>query len=120
MNLDTRYFTADRVEIKDGLIVWDYDLKLSQVKVEGTRADPTDENHEWWDGWFDMRDPTTGDRMSVMNGERMTTVHPYTRESAEKRWQSDTNIAIAQDDPRTVEAMAKRYPALYVRYEDKS
>jgi hypothetical protein len=74
---DKRYLTADGVEITEGLAVWNYDLRLSTVRIAGTWADPENEFHKYWDGWFDMQS-VTGERMSSMNGERMSTVHPFT------------------------------------------
>lgn len=78
------WYTADGRPIQDGMVVWDYDLRKARVDVNQTPlADSTNESHEYWDGWFNMSSPETGARMSVMNGVRMVTVHPYTLEPAE-------------------------------------
>lgn len=71
--------TIDGVAIVHGLRVWDYDLKVREVNVKETHyADPNNEFHEHWGGWFEMRDPETGKRGSTMNGERMWVRHPTT------------------------------------------
>jgi hypothetical protein len=72
------YLTADGIGITDGLVVWDYDLDLSRVSF----ADTTGMDSQWgFDGWFGLR-TVEGDRRKLMNGERMVTVHPFTRQRA--------------------------------------
>ena len=84
-----RYFTANGVEIRAGLPVWDYDLRLSFVdEKQFARSEALDYvgriayGSEHFDGWFEMR-RLDGSRASIMNGERMTTVHPFSGETAE-------------------------------------
>jgi hypothetical protein len=73
--------TIDGEKIVDGLKVWDYDLRRATVDVKGTRqADPKNEFHQYWDGWFEMK--VNGRRSSTMNGERMWVRHPATGEKA--------------------------------------
>jgi hypothetical protein len=73
-----KYFTADGVEITDGLVVWDYDMDLSRVSL----ADTTGMDSPWgFDGWFGLR-TVSDNRRKLMNGERMVTVHPFTRQRA--------------------------------------
>jgi hypothetical protein len=79
---DDWWKTLDEVTIVDGLRVWDYDLRRTTVDVSGTRqADPQDEFHQYWDGWFEMK-TTDGVRTSSMNGVRMWARHPRTGEPA--------------------------------------
>ena len=68
--------TVDRVEITDGLWVWDYDLDLSRISF----ADTSMLNSEHFDGWFSLW--SLEGRRKLMNGERMVTVHPFTRQPA--------------------------------------
>ena len=68
--------TVDGVEITDGLWVWDYDLDLSRVSL----ADTTGMDSDHFDGWFGLW--SFGGRRKLMNGERMVTVHPFTRQLA--------------------------------------
>ena len=73
-----KYWTVDGVEITDGLVVWDYDLDLSRVSF----ADTTGMDSTWgFDGWFGLR-TVADNRRKLMNGERMVTVHPSTRQRA--------------------------------------
>jgi hypothetical protein len=73
-----KHWTVDGVEITDGLLVWDYDLDLSRVSF----ADTTGMDSAWgFDGWFGLL-TVSGDRRKLMNGERMVTVHPFTRQRA--------------------------------------
>jgi hypothetical protein len=75
--------TIDGVPVEPGLIVWDYDLHRSQVApIKGTHADPDSEWHDSWDGFYAMVDPDTGDRRSIMTGDRMWYRHPTTGKSA--------------------------------------
>lgn len=69
---DRRWYTANNVFLSDGLLVVDYDMvprKFSWAEQEGPRADIYS---KYWDGWFYV------DGQS-MNGERLTTVDPFTR-----------------------------------------
>lgn len=61
--------TADGVEIKPGLKIWTNDLTRAVV------TDVASEAH-WWDC------DCVGGKKITLNGERMTTVHPFTREKA--------------------------------------
>jgi hypothetical protein len=72
--LDRRFRTANGVLITDGLRVWDYDRKPGTVDLVRSRVDD-----QYWDGWFDVRSDRGG--YSTMNGERLTTVDPFTGES---------------------------------------
>ena len=70
--------TADGVEIIDDLLVWDYDMDLSRVSL----AETTGMDSAWgFDGWFTLR-TVDGGRRKLMNGERMVTRHPFTRQRA--------------------------------------
>ena len=71
------YRTVDGVEITDGMLVWDYDLDLSRVSFRDTYVG----FHEF-DGWFTVFAVGNGER-KIMNGERMVTVHPFTRQRAD-------------------------------------
>lgn len=77
--MDTTYYTADGVEITDGLWVWDYDLRRGQVDFAATIG--IDSAH--FEGWFRIR-RHDGKGFSLMNGERLSTVHPATGERADK------------------------------------
>ena len=72
--------TADRVEIVDGLKVWDNDLHLMRVDFALSRVDSP-----YFDGWFTTVSPN-GSSRGYSNGERMATVHPFTGQSAESAW----------------------------------
>jgi len=65
-------FTSDRVEITDGLAVWDYNLDPGYVALSQLGSD----------GWFNVvRNP--GDRNgSLMNAERVCVRHPYSGQLA--------------------------------------
>lgn len=76
--MDT-YYTADGIEITDGLWVWDCDLRRGQVDFAQTIG--FDSPH--FDGWFRVRRYNAPGH-SLMNGERLTTRHPATREPADK------------------------------------
>ena len=70
--------TVDGVLITDGLVVWDYDLDLSRISFAHT----TGMDSPWgFDGWFGLLTIPDG-RRKLMNGERMVTVHPSTRQRA--------------------------------------
>jgi hypothetical protein len=73
------YYTADGVEIVDGLWVWDYDLHRGRVDFAATLG----LNSPHFDGWFRIRRHDTPGH-SLMNGERLSTRHPATREPADK------------------------------------
>jgi hypothetical protein len=76
--MNNYWTTLDGHKITDGLRVWDYDLRPAIVDVKGTSwADPKNEFHKYWNGWFEMKTPD-GNRSSTMNGERMWVRHPYT------------------------------------------
>lgn len=64
----TRY-TADRKRITDGLAVWDYNLNAGRVVLSTIDGE----------GWFNV---DTADGRSLMDGVRVTTVHPFTRQTA--------------------------------------
>lgn len=70
--------TVDGVVITDGLVVWDYDLDLSRVSFAHTTGM---DSARGFDGWFTVLTIPGGDR-KLMNGERMVTVHPGTRQRA--------------------------------------
>lgn len=70
--------TADRKVITDGLAVWDYNLNPGRVIMSTMDGD----------GWFNVL-TADGDR-SLMNGERVTTVHPSTRQTATDALAEDT------------------------------
>lgn len=73
-----KYVTADGIEIVDGLVVWDYDMDLSRVSF----ADTTGMDSAWgFDGWFGLLTVSEG-QLKLMNGVRMTTVHPFTGQRA--------------------------------------
>jgi hypothetical protein len=60
--------TSDGVEITIGLAVWDYDLELGTV---------TGEPSAWNPGWWHVT-PVTANGHKLMDGSRLTTVHPFT------------------------------------------
>ena len=68
--------TADGVVIADGLAVWDYNLQAGRVNFRLSRV-----GSPHFDGWFTIVHPDGA--ISLMNGERMATVHPFTRHCAE-------------------------------------
>src|SRR5882757_4473269 len=71
---DPRFRTDNGVLITDGLRVWDYDWKAGTV----TFGDSPAFGGELWNGWFRVhRDDGS---QASMNGERLTTVHPSTRQ----------------------------------------
>lgn len=75
------YFTADGTEITDGLIVWNYyDMVVGKVDFRQSYADSPH-----FDGWFQIVD-NTGRRVSLVNGERMSMRHPFTKQSAADGW----------------------------------
>lgn len=81
---DPRFLTANGVRIVDGGKYWDYDLeRVTVVFADTDNLDPEYRQtyQSDWDGWFRIR--KNGERtFTVMNGERLTTVHPFTREQA--------------------------------------
>lgn len=68
--------TIDRYPVIDGMRAWDYDLEPVTVKIAGTHADPANEFHKYWDGWFDVT--TDGGKRKPMNAERLWVRHPRT------------------------------------------
>jgi hypothetical protein len=68
---DPRWYTATGVFLSDGLIVVDYDMKVSRFSwAEQDRRARMES--EYWDGWFSVNG-------SLMNGERLGTIDPLTR-----------------------------------------
>lgn len=68
---DPRWYTATNVFLSDGLIVIDYDMKIHRFSwAEQERRARIDSEH--WDGWFSVDG-------SLMNGERLGTIDPFTR-----------------------------------------
>lgn len=65
------YYTADHVEIVEGMTVWSNDLRRVIVSTPD-KYDP---------GWFDTRTPDGG-RGPLLNGDRMATRHPGSGELA--------------------------------------
>jgi len=68
--------TANGVTIVQDLRVWDYNLDKGKIDLSNCKPDSG-----WWDGWFDVITDKGG--RSLMNGERVTTVHPVSRERAD-------------------------------------
>lgn len=68
--------TLDGVEVVPGLRVWDYDLR--RRVVDQPRPYKEGNGDQWWD----MTDPETGRRGSMMNASRMWARHPSTGEPA--------------------------------------
>ena len=75
IDMENMHRTANNVPITDGLPVWDKNLDLGTVSFKLSRVDS-----EHFDGWFTII-LTDGGR-SLMNGERMTTIHPFTHKRA--------------------------------------
>lgn len=72
------HFTVDGFPVTDGLVVWDYDMDLSRVSFAHTSG----MDSPWgFDGWFGLLRVSDGAR-KLMNGERMVTRHPRTRQLA--------------------------------------
>lgn len=69
---DTRFYTDDGVFITNGLRVWNNDLAPCAVWVAGSGTDT-----DTWDGWFQTITDTGA--ITLLNGERMVTRHPFTR-----------------------------------------
>jgi hypothetical protein len=63
--------TLDGVKVEVGMVVWDYDLRRARV---GQPHRPEANG----DVWYDMENPETGARMSIMNPSRMWVRHPST------------------------------------------
>lgn len=82
---DPRFRTANGVQITDGLRVWDYDLKSGSVDF----AETARFGRSYWDGWFRVR-VDGAERTSMMNGERITTRHPFTRDAPPPAPERDT------------------------------
>lgn len=68
--------TLDGQPVTDGMRAWDYDLVPVTVRIAGTSADPADEFHKFWDGWFDVYTDAGGRKL--MNAERLWVHHPTT------------------------------------------
>jgi hypothetical protein len=89
---DIRYRTANGAPIVDGMRAFNNNLDVTIVRV--TRgAVPGSEFHASWDGWFEC-ESVTGERMPIMDGERLTTRHPFTGERADDA----ARVAIADLD----------------------
>jgi hypothetical protein len=76
--------TLDGVKVTQGLLVWDYDLR---VRMVGERNDLYRKDLGLplaADPWYTMTDPVTGHRGSDMNCSRMWANHPSTGEPAVK------------------------------------
>jgi hypothetical protein len=85
---DAKWRTANGMRIVDGLRVWDYDLQAGTVDLAKTFGSYFQPGVSHWDGWFYVL--VDGDkRHSLMNGERMTTVHPFTRNPPPDRPRTD-------------------------------
>jgi len=69
------HHTANGVQITDGLAVWDYDLRAGRVDFHLSRV-----TSPHFDGWFTV--VHQGGGRSLMNGERLTTRHPFTGQPA--------------------------------------
>lgn len=70
----SKLYTADGVEIIDGLIVWDYNLDRGAVNLSRGWTEPNG------DRWFHVN--LFGGGHSLMNGERVRRRHPFTGEAA--------------------------------------
>jgi len=75
------YFTIDRVEIRDGLRVLDYDCDTGTVDFTETIGLELDRDGQWqerdsFEGWFMVRKDIGG--MRQFNGERLRTTDPET------------------------------------------
>ena len=76
--LDHVFRTVDGHEIKNGLLVWDYDLRQGVVEIVFSEYD---RKAGTWDGWFRVHpldengEPLPGIG-SLMNAERVTVRHP--------------------------------------------
>jgi hypothetical protein len=71
--------TRDGIPIVEGLRAWDHNLDRVIVKIAGTKADPDDAYHKFWDGWFEpvhADGPYAGKRSSIMDGWRLVVRHP--------------------------------------------
>lgn len=82
-DMDKRYWTADGYPITDGCVLWNYyDLYRVTVRMSGPHdhANPENEFHQYWDGWFTC-DREAGGSV-LLNGERLSMFHPFTRERA--------------------------------------
>jgi len=63
-------YTADGVEITEGLEVWTNNMSHTTVTIAGTAADPESRSYRYWDGWFEMANG------ELMNGERLAVRRP--------------------------------------------
>lgn len=76
MDRDKRFLTADGFPIVDGETLWNYyDLVRVTPDFDRSRVES-----EYWDGWFTCLDETGG--KYLVNGERLSMYHPFTRERA--------------------------------------
>ncbi len=71
------HVTGDGVPITDGLLVWTNNLDLARVSFTDTR----DLHSPSFDGWFMVR-LVHNDAQRCLNGERLGTRHPFTRQPA--------------------------------------
>jgi hypothetical protein len=75
---DPRYLTEDKAPITHGALLFNYyDGYRVQIVIEGTWADPRNEFHEHWNGWFDtLRVDADGtkSRGPSLNGQRMCSI----------------------------------------------
>lgn len=69
--VDLRYRAADGSPITHGKPMWNYyDGYVVLVQVKDYDADPDDQFHEHWDGWFRTK-REDGLNGPLLNGERM-------------------------------------------------
>ena len=86
-----KIYTADGVQATNGMPVWDYDMNLMVVDLTNAKFGGATKLAK--DVWFDCKTPL-GARGSLMNGERICTVHPFSRQSAAEAYAatSETNV----------------------------
>ena len=75
VDMSSDHRTANNVPIVDGLPVWDKNLDLGTVNFRLSRAES-----EHFDGWYTII--LQGGGRSLMNGGRLTTIHPFTHQRA--------------------------------------
>jgi len=69
-NSDPRYVAEDGTAIEDGKRMWNYyDGVWVTIRIKGTSADPEDEFHGSWDGWFKTKTDSGG--TIILNGQRL-------------------------------------------------
>ncbi|MEV2222733.1 hypothetical protein AB0E01_22975 [Nocardia vinacea] len=78
MAVDPIFRSLDGVEITDGAVFWDYDLRVARVVFTPERP-----GSKYWDGWFETRDPLTGGMGKIFNGDRLWKRNPFTGQSAD-------------------------------------